>query len=59
MRESLYYFIDGTWYKTSGMAQIIVIMFKDIITKDKIPGFLLSLIIELKNYMKECKNLSK
>jgi hypothetical protein len=39
MRESLYYLIDGTLYKPSGMTQIIVIIFKDIITKDKILGF--------------------
>lgn len=39
IRESLYYFIDGIWYKPSGMSEIIVIMFKEIITKAKIPGF--------------------
>ena len=38
MRESLYYFIDGTWYKPPGMEQILVFMFYDIISKIKIPG---------------------
>ena len=38
MRQSNYYFIDGTWYKPGGIEQILIIMFKDIITGDKIPG---------------------
>ena len=38
MRESIYYFIDGTWYKPPGMVQILIIMFKDTITGLKIPG---------------------
>ena len=36
MRQSNYFFIDGTWYKQGVIEQIIIIMFKDIITGDKI-----------------------
>ena len=36
MRQSNYFFIDGTWYKHGVIEQIIIIMFKDIITGDKI-----------------------
>ena len=38
IREAECLFIDGTWYKPPGFCQIIVIMFKDIITKEKYPG---------------------
>ena len=38
MRESLCIFIDGTWYRPKGMCQILIFMFKDSLTKEKIPG---------------------
>ena len=38
IRQSKYYFIDGTWYKPPGMVQILIIMFKDSITDLKLPG---------------------
>ena len=31
-------FIDGTWYKQNGFEQILIVLYKDIITKEKIPG---------------------
>ena len=37
MRESKYYFIDGTWYKPPGMVQILIILFLDCISNLKIP----------------------
>lgn len=39
MRHAKFWYIDGTWYKPPGMIQILLIMFKDIITNSKIPGF--------------------
>lgn len=47
MRVSPYYFIDGTWYKPPGMVQILIIMFKEIITGLKIPG--IYIVTNLKN----------
>lgn len=37
-RESDWLFIDATRYKPPGMVQIIIIMFKDVIYKEKILG---------------------
>ena len=38
-RESFYFFIDGTWYRPKGYAQLLIILFKDNIIKEKIPLF--------------------
>ena len=38
LRVAKYIFIDGTWYKPNGYEQILIILYKDIITKEKIPG---------------------
>lgn len=38
MRNAICWFVDGTWYRPQNMAQIMIIMFKDSITKEKIPG---------------------
>ena len=36
-RISLYYFFDETWYMPKGDGQLFMILFKDIITKEKLP----------------------
>ena len=38
IRKSKHLFIDGTWYRPSGFCQIIIILYKDIIINEKIPG---------------------
>ena len=38
MRKSNHFFIDGTWYKPSGFVQILIILYKDTIINEKIPG---------------------
>ena len=38
LRASKHIFIDGTWYRPNGFEQILIILYKDIITKEKIPG---------------------
>ena len=38
-RESRYYFIDGTWHMPKGYSQLLIILYKDIIIKEKIPLF--------------------
>ena len=38
MRESEHIFLDGTWCKPNGFAQILIIQFKDSIIKEKIFG---------------------
>ena len=38
LRVAKHIFIDGTWYKPNGYEQILIILYKDIITKEKIPG---------------------
>ena len=32
-------FIDSTWYKPNGYKQILIILYKDIIIKEKISGY--------------------
>lgn len=39
MRESKFFFIDATWYQPHGFQQLLIIMFKDVITHEKYPGF--------------------
>lgn len=39
IRQSKYWHIDGTWYRPPEMVQILIIMFKDIISMIKIPAF--------------------
>ena len=38
-RKSFYYFIDPTWHRPKGYAQLFIILFKDNIIKEKIPLF--------------------
>jgi hypothetical protein len=38
IRESKNIFIDGTWYKPKGFCQLLIIQYKDIITKEQIVG---------------------
>ena len=38
LRSSKHIFIDGTWYRPNGYEQILIILYKDVITKEKIPG---------------------
>ena len=38
IRRAKRIFIDGTWYRPSGFCQIIIILYKDIIINEKIPG---------------------
>ena len=38
LRESKHIFIDGTWYRPNGYEQILIVLYKDIIIKEKIPG---------------------
>ena len=37
IRKSKNFFIDNTWYLSDGFAQILIILYKDIITNDKLP----------------------
>ena len=39
MRESYYYFFDDTWYRPTVMNYLLILMFKVILTGEKIPGF--------------------
>ena len=58
IREPECLFIDGTWYKPPGFCQIIVIMFKDIITKEKYSGmFIVSSNKLEENYEKIFNNV--
>ena len=38
-RESYYYFIDGTFHRPKPYSKLLIILFKDIIIKEKIPLF--------------------
>ena len=38
IRQSKHIFIDGTWYWSNGYEQILIILYKDIIINEKIPG---------------------
>lgn len=38
-RISLYYFSEGEWYMPKGYGQLYIILFKDFITKKKLPLF--------------------
>lgn len=48
IRQSKNNFIDGTWYRPKGFRQILIIEYKDIITKEKIIGPYI--IMNKKNY---------
>ena len=37
MSESYYYFFDDTWYHPPGMNYLLILIFKDIFTGEKIP----------------------
>jgi len=37
MLELYYYFFDGTWYRPPGMNYLLILMFKNIRTGEKIP----------------------
>ena len=39
MRKSKNFFIDGTFHQPPEFSQMLIIMYKDIITNIKIPGF--------------------
>ena len=39
MRKSKNYFIDGTFHHPPGFTQMLIIMYKDILTNLKISGF--------------------
>ena len=43
MRESKVFFIDATWYQPHGFQQLLIIMFKDVITHEKYPGFYITM----------------
>ena len=38
-RESHHYFIDATWHIPKGFNQLLIVLFKDIIIKEKLPVF--------------------
>lgn len=38
IRNTEHLFIDGTWYRPNGYAQILIILYKDKIINEKIPG---------------------
>ena len=38
IRKAKHLFIDGTWYRPDGFVQILIILYKDIITNEKLPG---------------------
>ena len=38
IRKTKHLFIAGTWYRPDGFAQILIILYKDIITNNKLPG---------------------
>ena len=38
LRKAKHLFIDGTWYRPDGFVQILIILYKDIITNEKLPG---------------------
>ena len=38
LRTSKHIFIDGTWYRPNEFEQILIILYKDVITMEKIPG---------------------
>jgi len=53
IRESDCLFIDATWYKPPGIIKIIIIMFKDVICKEKISGMFIVSINKLEEtYLK-------
>ena len=41
IRKRKHLFIEGTWYRPKGFEQILIILYKDIITNEKIPGCLI------------------